>query len=196
MAAKLSFSGSIQILILLIMISVAGCSSTQKTASKETEAKISQPTATHPPLEDETKKSKIDLLSLQRSLGMTRDSENLGYHEKGFNTCEIGYGFSPTQDCKKAYLAVVHFRLQCRDSEGTVSTAAHILTPISSAQLKWSIGAIKGITSTDREGFGQIVTVLPKPSKRERFRMTSNSKYLVLRAGEVSRFVVPSDWCD
>lgn len=196
MAVMLSVNGAIQLLILFIMIAVAGCSSTQKTASTPTEPISSKPAATQPPTAEGTEEAKIDLLGLQRSLDMIRDGSNLGYQEKEFNTCQTGYGFSATKNCKKAYLSVIHFRLQCRDSKGTVSTATHILTPIISAQLKWSIGAIKGITSTDGEGFGQIVTVLPKPSKRERFRMTANSKYLVLRAGEVSRFVVPSDWCD
>ncbi len=177
----------------LSLATITGCSTVEK----------SQDTATPPPLsdrsgmeEEESTEPQIDVFGIQRSLRMERSEDELGYKEKSFNTCAVGYGFSSTHECRQQFLAVAHFRLQCRDTEGTVSSADHILTPITSSSIKWSIGSATGTTKTDGAGFGQIVTVLPKSSRRERIRITSDSKFVIVRANEFGRFVVPRDWCE
>lgn len=42
----------------------------------------------------------IDYRTLQTVLRMDVRKEELGYHEKKFNTCQVGSGYSSTQNCR------------------------------------------------------------------------------------------------
>ncbi len=139
---------------------------------------------------------KIDLAGLQKSLGMIRDVEELGFQEKSFDTCRAGYGYSSTHRCRKQYFVVLNFRLQCRSTEGTVEevTIAELM-PVTHDRVRWTLAGAEGHTSTDGEGFGQLIAVLGRPGRQQRLRLTVGNDFLLMRAGQVNRVIVPRNWC-
>lgn len=138
----------------------------------------------------------IDIAGLRAHLNMDRANEDLGYSEKSFFTCSVGYGFSGSQHCRPQYLIVLNFRIQCRDSEGTVSSVTNEeLTAVNSDHLRWNVGQTQGYTRTDREGFGQLVTLAPTSMKEKKLRLTNNNDFLLMTAKEVRRIIVPRPWC-
>ena len=141
--------------------------------------------------------SRIDLEALERSLKLSRPAEVLGYQEAAFNTCQAGYGYSSSKDCRRLVLATVHVRLQCRDSEGTISTAlgASDLRPISGQGVRWTLAGLDGVAQSDGEGYADLRAVFPKSPRAQRLRLAVGVQFLYVRAGEVTRIVTPRPWC-
>lgn len=171
-----------------LIVALAGCTTTPK---KETAA----PT---PVVPEVAAPSSIDYAALQTFLGLDRGSEELGYTERAFNTCDAGYGYSRSQNCRQEVFVVLHFRLMCRDSEGTIST---ILTdadvaPIAGKTVKWSLKGMSGTTITDGLGYGQIRTVSPRSQRRERARLAVGPEFLYMRANEINKIITPRPWCN
>ena len=140
----------------------------------------------------------IDYVALQRELGLDRSTRKLGYAEKSFNTCKVGYGYSGTQDCKQQVFIVIHFQLLCRHSEGTISdplTSADMY-PLSGRFIKWTLPEVGGDLHLDGDGFGQIKMVGKTSLKAQRLRLTADNEFLYIRAGEIDRIVAPQDWCN
>ena len=138
----------------------------------------------------------IDILGLERSLGLDSGREDLGFHEKSFDTCSIGYGYSTSQNCKKQSFVSIRFQLQCRESEGTISNADYEVKAISSDHVKWNLGKTgSGLTSTDGDGYGEIRTIASGSQGQQKLRLTVNGKFLILTAAEIRRIVTPGDWC-
>ena len=169
---------------------LAGCSSTPK---KETSPSV--PTTV---IKEADSPPRIDYAALQTYLGLDRGSEELGYSERTFNTCDAGYGYSRNQDCHKEVFVVLHFRLLCRDSEGTVST---ILTeadvnPIAGRSVKWNLKGMSGTVVTDGLGYGQIRTVSRISQRRERLRLSVGPEFLYMRANEITKVITPRPWCN
>lgn len=138
---------------------------------------------------------RIDLVGLQRSLKMDRRNEELGYSEKSFNTCRAGFGYSSTHQCRSQNFVVIHFQLQCRDSEGTVSSTNYETQPVISDKVKWTLGDTEGYTQTDGSGYGQVRSVAPASQKNKKLRLTVDGKFLILTASETRRVVAPKNWC-
>ncbi|MBO9667638.1 MAG: hypothetical protein J7501_12595 [Bdellovibrio sp.] len=141
--------------------------------------------------------SQIDYQAIQRALHMERSSEELGYAEKSFNTCEMGYGYSRNKDCRKAFLVVLNVRLMCRDSEGTIST---VLTeadvaPIAGQNIRWNLKATSGTFQTDGLGYGQILTISPRSERKERLKLAAGNEFLYMRANEITKVITPKPWC-
>lgn len=173
----------------LLFLAVAACT----TAPKTIESPQVIPGA--PAAKDEVS---IDYIGLQRSLGMDIPVDKLGYMEKAFNTCQVGYGYSSTHNCYREFMVVINFRLQCRDSEGTVAegvTNADI-TPISDRPIRWTLKGTQGATKTDSEGFGQIMMVSGRSPKKERLKIATGNEFLYMRANEITRVVTPRPWCN
>lgn len=173
--------------IVLALVFLVGCSSTPK---KE------EPVAP-PPIVSSTESS-IDFDGLKRNLGLEGPAEDLGYKEKTFNTCKVGYGYSTSHDCAKKVFAVVRFRLQCRDSVGTISTAlgAADLTAIAGRSVRWTFAKSEGTDMTDGQGYAEAQGVFSGSPKREWLRLAVGSQFLHMRAGDMTRVVVPQPWCD
>ena len=57
------------------------------------------------------------------------------------------------------------------------------------------VAGIRGDTSTDSQGYGQVQVVSMRPVKSERFILIIGTKTLGLEAGEVSQIVLPGNWC-
>lgn len=140
----------------------------------------------------------IDYPSIQRSLGLSREFTHLGYAEKAFNTCEMGYGFSRSQNCHKEIFAVIHFQLLCRDSQGTISTALarDDMEALAGRNVRWSLHKKSGAVVLDHDGHGQILMSFPQSPKYQRLKLAAGNDALYLKAGEIKRVVTPSNWCN
>jgi hypothetical protein len=139
---------------------------------------------------------KIDVEGLKRSLGLDRSRGDLGYQEKRFNTCSAGFGY-PRENCSDQIFVSINFRLQCRDTTGTTSevvTSAQ-MDPIAHKQVRWQIGKAQSVINTDDEGYAQINGVWTTAPKGQRLRLAVGSQFVYVRAGEVTRIVTPSNWC-
>lgn len=183
-------------LILLSCFLLAACNTVQKSPEKEkpaaeTMANGPVPSAPEPEVEN------VDFVALQRFLGLERASQRLGYAEKSFNTCDVGYGFSKSHNCRQRYFVVVHFQMMCRDSEGTVSQIVRPsdLQANSNRSVRWNLKDYNGIATTDGDGYGQIRVVSGQSQKQQRLKLAIASDFLYLRAGEIQKVVTPRNWC-
>ena len=149
-----------------------------------------------PPVADE-KAGNVDMDKLQQVLGLDGAREDVGFNEKSFGTCEMGYGFSRNRDCRTQYLVVLRFQLQCRETEGTSADVVdqQIIHAIASDKVRWNVGPQQGFTKTDGDGFGVVRFLAPRSQKRERAKLTVDGRFLVMRAEDMSRMVTPSNWC-
>lgn len=139
---------------------------------------------------------KIDLDALSRSLGLQGPAQDLGYREKSFNTCKVGYGFSMSHDCRNMVLAVIRFQLQCRDSDGTVSDVNYQLNPVAGKAARWNLGRIQGVTITDGDGFAEIQALAAASPRADRLRITVHGNFLIIRAEDARRIVAPKSFCE
>lgn len=138
----------------------------------------------------------FDIRKLQSGLGMFRNASELGFDEISFNPCEHGLSTASGDGCNRQMLSVVHFRLRCRDSEGTVEYVSNAeLVPVVSDRIQWWLGDNSGFTSTDGKGYGQIVTVSVSSVRSKRLALKIGGNSLGLQASQVKQVVVPRDWC-
>ena len=140
----------------------------------------------------------IDYPSVQRLLKLDRSFTELGFSEKIFDTCQVGFGYAADSDCQKKYFAVVHFKLVCRDSEGTISTVLkdEDLKAISGENVNWYLKNANGSTMTDSEGYGQIITTTNESQKNQRLRLAVGADFLMTKASEAKRLIAPLSWCN
>ncbi len=140
----------------------------------------------------------IDFEGLKNFLKLERPYNQLGYSEKRFNTCEVGYGYSRSNDCRPKTFVVIHFQLMCRNSEGTISEALtqNDLRAISRQEVRWNLKNATGQVLTDSEGFGAIAIVSDESQKSQRLRLTVGNDFLFLKAGEITQMITPKSWCN
>ena len=149
----------------------------------------------------ETKKtdvSLIDLQSLQRLLGLERNIQSLGFQEKAFNTCKVGFGFDAKNSCQQKYLVVIHFKIACRASEGTVSTilTEDDLAVVANQKLQWFLKNASGQVETESNGLAEIRMLSDISQKSERLRLSNSNDFVLMRAGEIRSLIVPINWCN
>lgn len=140
----------------------------------------------------------IDYPSVQRLLKLDRTFSELGFSEKVFDTCQVGFGYAPDSDCQKKYFTVVHFKLVCRQSEGTIQTVLtdDDLKAISGENVNWYLKNANGSTVTDSEGYGQIITTTNESQKNQRLRLAVGADFLMTKASEAKRLIAPQSWCN
>lgn len=165
---------------------LAGCSTLPPAAVPS-----SSPPAKEPAVPDA---GGIDFVGLRRGLGL--DPSPPGFSEKSFETCEVGYGFSRTRECRSQVLVVIRVQLQCRDSEGSEESAvSYRTTPIGAADVKWSLAGQKGSARTDGEGHAEIMLIASTSQREKKLRITHANDFLLVTAGEARRIVAPKSWC-
>jgi hypothetical protein len=126
--------------------------------------------------------SSVDLTELKSRLKMNRNIHELGFRETRFE--------------RNSHLVVIHFRMLCRESEGTVDEVSRSdLLPIESNSVRWKLGSSDGYTRTDRDGFGQVETIHSKSASRDRLRLTIDGRFVAVPAAEAGLVVVPGSWC-
>jgi len=184
---------------LFFLLLMAACTSTQKKPSEIARQpypsfQSPKPNQTSSVSEEEIR---VDEVALQKWLGLSRNHNQLGYKEKSFNTCEAGFGYSKNHNCQQKHMVVINYRLQCRETEGTVSRAltAADIRDIASANVTWVLQNRQGISQTNGEGFGQIRGIFPSSQKTQRLRLGVGGELLYIRAGEITTVVTPGSWC-
>ena len=185
--------------ILFLLLGLGGCASDPKlrpipsipNKQKETVTKAAAKNTGNNLSEE------IDYVSIQRLLGLDFDYKKLGYFEKTFNTCQVGFGYSKTENCKPLFFIVAHFQMLCRDSEGTISTilTKDDLRPVPHQDIRWFLKNADGALQTDAEGYGQVILASAISQKNQRLRVSNSKDFLLLRAGDVRQFIVPKNWC-
>lgn len=185
----------------ILFLTAVACSSVQKTEPERPYSSVEIPqassNASKTSAREEELDENVDEFAIQKWLGMERSPLKLGYKEKSFNTCRAGYGYSQNKNCRQKHMVVIHYRLQCRESEGTVSRAltASDIRDIASTNVKWSLRNKEGISRTDSEGYGQIRAIFSGSQKSQRLRLGVDGELLYVRAGELTSIVTPGSWC-
>lgn len=184
------------ILLFGLLLGLVGCGTAptvnSSSGSSEHQKKATARTTPTLKVNDE-----IDYASIQRLLGLDHDVRKLGYSEKKFNTCEVGFGYSKTDNCRQQVFLVANFRVLCRDSEGTVSTilTEDDLRPVSREDIHWFLKNADGLVRTDGDGYGQIILASTISQKNQRLRLSNGKDFLLLRANDVRQLIVPKNWC-
>ena len=182
--------------LVLAILLVTACASTPDVApTPEIERSIERPV---PEIWTGTSVPQIDYLGLARSLGLDKPKTDLGYLEKSFDTCEVGYGYSSSNNCRRETFAAINFQILCRDSDGTVSVAVtrEDMKPLSGRSLKWTLRGVKGTMRLDGEGFGQVRGTFSRSPRSDRIKLSVDNDFLYVRAEEVKRLVTPKNWCN
>jgi len=184
------------LLIIALGLIVSSCATTSKNPGTESKEPVS--VKTKKPTHEGPIPTVIDYPSVQRLLNLDRTPSELGFSEKVFDTCQVGFGYPADRDCQRRYFTVIHFKLMCRDSEGTISTVLtdDDLRPISGETVNWYLKDVNGTTVTDSDGYGQIITTSSQSQKNQRLRIAVKSDFLFLKAGEINRLIAPKGWCN
>ena len=171
------------------LLFLAACSTTSSKKEKYKAAPVA--------IEIPEDTSRVDYFALQSHLGLDRAVEELGYTEKAFNTCEAGYGFSRSQNCHQEYFVVLHFRLLCRDTEGTISNILtdSDTTPLAGRSVRWNLKDMNGTSLTDGLGYGQVRITSPISQKKQRVKLAIGNEFLYMRANEITKVITPLPWC-
>jgi len=145
----------------------------------------------------ETGEPNVDYVALQRSLGLERTPESLGFAEKPFNTCTAGYGYSSTNNCRQMYFVVINYQLTCRMSDDAVANGIsnEDQIPIGNRSLIWTLKGVNGNSQTDSQGFGQIATVSAISQRPQRLKLSTGVDFLYMKANELTKVVTPHSWC-
>ncbi len=177
--------------LFLALLVLAGC------ATKQIPKEEDVPLPSTAGLETQEQQENIDLEALERSLNLARPLQELGYREKSFNSCSAGYGFSSSKNCRNLTMASINVRLQCRDSEGTISTAlgAADLVAIAGQRVRWTLQKQDDVFTTDGLGYGNIRAVFKKSPKNDWLRIAVGMQFLNMRANSITRVVTPRPWC-
>lgn len=136
----------------------------------------------------------ISLEEVRQALDMEENA--MGFTEKSFNSCALPKELRAEPACKTQHFAVIRFQVLCRDTEGTteLTVTQNNLRP-KSADLEWVVGAFRGRTKTDSNGFGTALVLSDRSVSKRRFVIKFHQKALGLTAEEVSKIVVPDNWC-
>lgn len=173
-----------------LIVVLAGCSSAPRPLEKN-EGPI--PALRTAPLESKKPKP-IDLVSLKKTLNLTRPKSQLGLREAIFENCSA----SPNaRNCPRSYFVSIHIRLQCREvdfSSDYIPTEDDIKT-IANRKLTWNLESFSGESQTDAEGYSQIDFVSDHSASKRPLRISDGTDFLIIRANEVTRIVAPKDWC-
>jgi len=136
----------------------------------------------------------LSLEELQSSLGI--ETGDLGPVEKIFNSCSLPKPLRGDGQCGSRFFTLVHFRVQCRNSMGTTQNAVTSLDlePFQ-RNLEWVVGPYRGIAQTNSDGYGQVRIVSSRSVLRERFVLKNEKMALGVTTRDVSRIIVPQNWC-
>lgn len=165
--------------------------------SQRPERQSGQGASSRPQRSSRPRVQSLDKVKLAKSLGVYKDIEDIGFHQVSFNDCSIPKQYRKSGQCSTQYLAVINFRMRCRNSEGTVEqqVSQYELEPMVSNDVKWGLGKLEGSTSTDNRGYGRAVIRSHSPIGAKQFRLTANGQVMAVTARLVRQFVLPRYWC-
>ena len=185
------FKAMVLAILVTPAISLIGCASSQLQRDEH------GPGPSAADLETTDKTENVDIEALERSLQLARPLQELGYKEAAFNTCSAGYGFSSSQNCRQMVMASINFRIQCRDSVDTISTAlgADDLVAIAGQRVRWTMQKHDDTVMTDGQGYANVRGLFPKSPKNDWLRIGVGLQFLNMRANTMTRVVTPRPWC-
>lgn len=140
----------------------------------------------------------IDLDGLQRQLDFYKSPDSLGYSEKTFSTCEVGYGYSRNKECRREILVLINFQLYCRyfDSDSySKALSQNDMRPIAQRRVNWTLQNWSGQVDLDNQGYGQIRLTAKSSLRLQRLKMIIENENLYIKAGEATKIVTPANWC-
>jgi hypothetical protein len=179
---------------LVSFIFLASCASTQEAKSPDdSESNIPQVKVDERLAKPSAEPAVIDLDELERKLNLPREFDQLGYHERKFNACLLGFR---KNNCVPELFVMINFQVVCRDSNGTVEHVSTELIPFANKNLALKVGNKRQTAVTDAEGYSQMRFIAKSTARGERFFLNSPPNSMMLRAGEISKVVAPNDWCD
>jgi len=137
----------------------------------------------------------IDIIGLQQFLKL--NSTRLGFSEKAFNTCEVGYGYVQNENCRKKMMMVIRFQIMCRPNlkNSNQILSQSDLIPLADQRLTWKLNNLSGASETNHYGYGQIITISSQSQKNQRLKITSGNDFLMMKSHEIDQVVTPPDWC-
>lgn len=148
---------------------------------------------------EDGRRPKIDHDGLQTYLGLDRPATQLGYMEKSFPTCDVGYGYSSNRNCKTDYFVSIQFQLLCRDSHEdsfTHALGANDMKPLKGSSVIWTLNQMSGKLVLDNDGRGQIKTIARNTQRQKRLKLNIANDNLYVKAGEINKIVTPANWCN
>jgi hypothetical protein len=189
-------SYAFRLFLLLILFSVNSCST--KPIAVENDESIELPRATTKNSMQEklpqTKRAfEFDLDELEKKLNLGSKFDELGFHQKRFTPCAIGY---QAAGCDSHYFTMINFQIVCRDTTETTESSDHILTPLANKDLELRLNKKIENVQTDSEGFTQMRLVSNGSVSTSRLIILSSPNSLGLRAGDTKKIMVPRDWCE
>ena len=122
-----------------------------------------------------------------------RRDKDIGYLEKGFNTCDVKANTSTRPSCRKMYTGSLRFRMTCRNNEGIVREAD--LLPLQVNNVLWKSGPRRGTFSTDADGYGVIRFISQKTARSQPMKFYMGKKVVYKRLKDLWRIVLPPHWC-
>ncbi|MEM7646079.1 MAG: hypothetical protein AAF203_04145 [Pseudomonadota bacterium] len=135
----------------------------------------------------------IDMDQLHRELRMGNRLETLGYQERAFNTCQVQANRSPNPYCQQLYYHRLNFQVLCRDSTGTVS---HVnLSPLTTQNLRWKSGRMRGRTSTNGSGYGTLSFISQRSSRHGHLYLSLGRKMARKKLSDRWKLILPQSWC-
>ena len=183
-----------QLIVLFGILLLCACATEPEVMQLPPPEGLPQPQVTPNPPAAKAAKREFHIEELQSQLGMSRQTEDLGFDERSFNDCDYGLHEDNGQ-CNRKYLSVVHFRLLCRDSVETTENVASNFTPLVKDNVEWRLAGVQGHTQTDSQGFGQVRMISSRATKAQRFMLIIGTRSLGVEAGEVTQIIVPGNWC-
>lgn len=136
----------------------------------------------------------INVDKIEERLEFSKSESDLGFEQKTFNTCEIGAGYPSNAKCSKRYFAVLHMKVLCRDSVGTVQKV-NSLEALQSNNVKVIFGNIRSYTSFNMDGYTKLRGISKYPFNKKKLILKKGQNALQVSASEVSKIIVPNDWC-
>lgn len=144
-------------------------------------------------------KLNIDYDRLQSHLKMDREVESLGFVEKPFPTCEVGYGYPSNRNCRNDHFVLIHFQLLCRSTNADTYYGAidsYDMRPLKGRTVRWNLSRASGVVNLDDKGYGQIKTTARSSQKYQRLKLAVGNDNLRIKAGDMRQIVTPPNWCN
>lgn len=159
---------------------------------------VTPPKSAPPSVSDVYGEIKVDYERLQTHLGLDRPIEDLGYFEKQFPTCEVGFGYPSNRQCIQEHFILIHFQLLCRQStQNTYYEAidSYAMEPVRASRIRWSLDGRSGYVNLDDRGYGQIRTTGHRSLRNHRLKLVAGNENLRIKAGTLKQIVTTPSWC-
>lgn len=182
--------------LLLLLTFITACTSMDKDPTRKAYRKKSEKGFQFNEPYKVVREPKIDPKVVLKKLKIDVDDYGLGIHEKDFNPCRIGVLNKRNSGCSNKVLTYVRYQVLCRNSTGTTDMVTNSeLMPLKNRDLVWKIGNKRGVSPTNRKGFGEILFISSSSHYEGKVILKNNTMALGISLENIKKIVVPKDWC-